>query len=899
MHPTLASLIFAIFSVSVLSTKLLRLYLNAHSFSAVAFVIFLPIFVLPDAVLICSEWLFLRRKNGTLPFMAFAVACLISLITFFAATSQLSFFWQTGGEIEWSDAASFALHGEGRKVLLSGSGTAIVVSGVILAISWTVQTMLYRAVGILLVTVEDHLVSIFRWTLRKLGWEAYAKQGDESFLPLREYVYDSDSDSDDTASERTLPVGGGNLTPDRPMTRRCLVSWGVAIAALVTFVGNVLIFDPDRPYGRVLTTLPLPLLDTFKTKHIACSGSAWPLPELIQRQNWELPEGYFKGWAPGLDNHFARTYRERRPAWLPRPVPSGFSRWDPETRRLMKDNANGSSSPTTTAALHDGSSSTLAHDGRCPEPVVDDPFYNPVNDPMKISNLANDLLQPLRETLESVDIKHIALIQMESMREELFPLRHGSDFHRLIMKSHDELDYDATNDLLSRLTVNTEKLTGMAGNFKSRDGQPFTRKSTEWNDTTDAGFGGINIVGAHTTSSVSTKSTAAIHCGIWPMPVDMFEESESQNYQPCIPQILELFNSMKQNSSGSDYRHRQWYPAFFQSVTDRYDRQDVFDSRIGFKHIVTKARIEEDGSKNSGLEEINYFGYPEPVLKRYLRDYIAKATADDQRMFLSHFTSTTHHPWATPKSFKTLDYMGSAHGGLTDSHKDMNKYLNTIRWNDAWLGDLMQMLDDHGIANETLVVLVGDHGQAFSEDFQKTGTYENGHISNFRVPITFRHPHIPRVQHVVNATSISIIPTILDLLISTGSLNKQDTAAASDLIQDFEGQSLIRPYKTTYNGRRAWNFGIVNPGGRMLSVTSADAPWRLVLPLDGKTEYVFSDMGKDPLELDRMLRWSMNSLVSEVRRKYGEGAATWLAEAEPVARWWGMERKRLWQYEEK
>lgn len=38
----------------------------------------------------------------------------------------------------------------------------------------------------------------------------------------------------------------------------------------------------------------------------------------------------------------------------------------------------------------------------------------------------------------------------------------------------------------------------------------------------------------------------------------------------------------------------------------------------------------------------------------------------------------------------------------------MNKYLNAVRYVDTWLGEMMKALDDSGIANETLVVLVGD-----------------------------------------------------------------------------------------------------------------------------------------------------------------------------------------------
>lgn len=649
------------------------------------------------------------------------------------------------------------------------------------------------------------------------------------------------------------------------------------------FLSILVLFDPERPYSRMFTTLPLPLLAVFAPKSVECATTSWPLPDLLDRAKWESPKGNFKGWAPGTANDIIQKYRERKPDWLPAELPQGFTRWDPEA---------------TTATVQELVKNTTSHDHSCPDPLVLDPYYNPANDPMKISNLDNPVLQPLQKALQdgSVKIRHIALILMESMREELFPLQQGSGFHDLLIKSHDDLDQDDVNELLSHISPNTERVTGKPGNWKSKNGTAFGRKYAEWNDKTKDGFGGVNVNGGLTTSSVSTKSLAAVHCGAWPMPVDMFEEAETESYQPCLPELLQLFNTLKPNTSSSNFRDHQWYPAFFQAVTDGYDRQDKFDSKIGFKHIVNKNRIKEDAENNPELEEINYFGFPETALKTYITDYITNATANNQRMFLSHFTSTTHHPWAVPKWFNSSEYMGSAHG-LMQTHKDLNSYLNTIRFNDAWIGQLMQLFDDQGISDETLVIFVGDHGQAFKEDFSKTGTYENGHISNFRVPITFRHPKLPRVQHRVNATSLSILPTILDLLVNTGSLNQKDTAAAADLVQDYEGQSLIRPFKTTHKGRRAWNYGLVNPGGRMLTITSSDTPWRLILPLDKKTEYVFSDLGKDPMELKRVLEWSINSLASTVRGKYGDDAADWLIEAEKVGLWWASERKRLWNYD--
>jgi hypothetical protein len=143
---------------------------------------------------------------------------------------------------------------------------------------------------------------------------------------------------------------------------------------------------------------------------------------------------------------------------------------------------------------------------------------------------------------------------------------------------------------------------------------------------------------------------------------------------------------------------------------------------------------------------------------------------------------------------------------------------------------------------------------------------------------------------------MSILPTILDLLINTNSLDDADMDAASDLIQEYEGQSLLRPYKESQKGRQAWNMGIINTGGTMLSVASAAAPYRLILPLTREFTFIFSDLSQDPYEMDVVEDWDLHSLLHTVKRRYGHDAAHWLKEAEKVGRWWVDEKKRLWNY---
>jgi phosphoglycerol transferase MdoB-like AlkP superfamily enzyme len=103
--------------------------------------------------------------------------------------------------------------------------------------------------------------------------------------------------------------------------------------------------------------------------------------------------------------------------------------------------------------------------------------------------------------------------------------------------------------------------------------------------------------------------------------------------------------------------------------------------------------------------ELNYFGYSERELKPYIKDLFLDAEKSGERVYLSHLTSSTHHPWATPEEFgEQKRYWGGSQGGGTP----WDRYLNTIKFADEWVGEVLQLLEEVGVADKTLVVVLGD-----------------------------------------------------------------------------------------------------------------------------------------------------------------------------------------------
>jgi hypothetical protein len=50
--------------------------------------------------------------------------------------------------------------------------------------------------------------------------------------------------------------------------------------------------------------------------------------------------------------------------------------------------------------------------------------------------------------------------------------------------------------------------------------------------------------------------------------------------------------------------------------------------------------------------------------------------------------------------------------------------------------------------------------------------------------------------------------------------------------------------------------------------------------------------------MDVLEEWDLDSLIHSVRQVHGDEAASWVAAAEKVGRWWVEEKKRLWNYRE-
>ncbi|EXM20544.1 hypothetical protein RAB80_010303 [Fusarium oxysporum f. sp. vasinfectum] len=315
--PSSASFLFAFFFVSLVFAQLLHLYIHLQSITAIDFIVYLPTFFLQDVFLACLARLLLRPRRTIPSFVGYILASILTLITFGGASSELGFYYKTGGEIEWIDAGDF-VNGEGLNVLVSESSGVLVAALLIIIVSWFTQTLLYRFVGNLISGLGKHIASVAEYLGTKIRPQKHVQHDPENVEPLMERPSTGDSTSNNNRKSSTSSGGGEEKhSRDDPswQQRWCFIPSWVLTSTVLVFVGITAIVRPDKPFNHMSTSLPSRIRHSFRTTLVLCaSNNEWPLKGLIDRTKWLDPSGDFKGWAPGTDNNkFVKQYRENPP----------------------------------------------------------------------------------------------------------------------------------------------------------------------------------------------------------------------------------------------------------------------------------------------------------------------------------------------------------------------------------------------------------------------------------------------------------------------------------------------------------------------------------------------------------------------------------------------------------
>jgi len=176
--------------------------------------------------------------------------------------------------------------------------------------------------------------------------------------------------------------------------------------------------------------------------------------------------------------------------------------------------------------------------------------------------------------------------------------------------------------------------------------------------------------------------------------------------------------------------------------------------------------------KNSGLTEMHYFENLNFRIKeelhslgRYIgRDEVQTVDFFIQRMdkarepFLGIYLSfTAHLPY--------FDY-GSEYHIMKDDGRTISRYYNNLNLLDHMIKRIYDHLQKQGLLERTILVIVGDHGQAFGQHHPDNYMHHRySYNENLETPAIIYQPALFRPKEFEIPTShVDILPTLLDAM---------------------------------------------------------------------------------------------------------------------------------------
>ncbi len=206
-------------------------------------------------------------------------------------------------------------------------------------------------------------------------------------------------------------------------------------------------------------------------------------------------------------------------------------------------------------------------------------------------------------------------------------------------------------------------------------------------------------------------------------------------------------------------------PAIYNWVGEGYDRFLVTPSSISW-YFPTKF------IRNSGLQEIySYENLKFRIKEEFhsLGHYIARDEIQTVDFFIQRL-SKAREPFlgiyiSFAAHFPYFDY-GENYRIMEEDGRLMSRYYNNLNLLDHMIKRIYDHLKERGLLERTLLVIVGDHGQAFGQHHSNNFMhYRYSYNENLETPAILYQPALFKPKSVRFPTShVDILPTLLDAM---------------------------------------------------------------------------------------------------------------------------------------
>lgn len=334
----------------------------------------------------------------------------------------------------------------------------------------------------------------------------------------------------------------------------------------------------------------------------------------------------------------------------------------------------------------------------------------------QVINMIHGVKAPVeKEFSDATDAKSVSqyIKQKNHERTDLFGIAKGKNIVLISLES--------TQDFVINETVHGEEITPFLNNLiKDSFYFPTIYDQTAQGKTSDAEF--------------------MVDTGLYPLPSGSVFVRRPENTFESLPYLL------KQNG--------EYTAATFHGNTAEFWNRDQMYPNLGYDHFFSKKYydVTEENSVNYGIKDIPFFEQSMEYLTKLPEPYMAK-----------FITLTNHFPFLINKEDQKIE--------PANTKVDIvNRYVTTVRYEDAAVKRFFQLLKKQGMYKDTLFVIYGDH-YGISKKYE-AGVHELldqkatplNHLELQQVPLII---HLPGQEGKVIETmggEVDIRATILHLL---------------------------------------------------------------------------------------------------------------------------------------
>jgi arylsulfatase A-like enzyme len=129
--------------------------------------------------------------------------------------------------------------------------------------------------------------------------------------------------------------------------------------------------------------------------------------------------------------------------------------------------------------------------------------------------------------------------------------------------------------------------------------------------------------------------------------------------------------------------------------------------------------------------------------------------------FLMAWTQQTHHPYEPTPGVPLIEFVREP---VTDAY-DLGRYLNVLHETDRHIERLFETIRRAGLAGDTLIVVTGDHGQAFGDPHDSYMQGRTVYEEDVNVPLLVWYPrqYKTAARSATIGSHVDLAPTIADL----------------------------------------------------------------------------------------------------------------------------------------